>query len=149
MRDMGHRHRFAWWTLYLGVGLCSLWAVMALAIDFPFPRLRFAAAVIYAIAMVAMRRWLACLLCFAVVLAWWLTLKPSNEGHWQPDVARTAWAEVQGNQVRIHNLRECDYRAELDYSCQWLTRTVDLNQIEGVDLFMNYWGSPLIAHTTV
>ena len=52
-----------------------------------------------------------------------------------------------GGEVTIHNLRNCDYRAEFDYSCQWLTRTVDLNQIEGVDLFMNYWGSPLVAHT--
>ena len=49
--------------------------------------------------------------------------------------------------MTIHNLRDCDYRAELDYTCQWLTRTVDLNQIDSLDLFMNYWGSPLIAHT--
>ena len=52
-----------------------------------------------------------------------------------------------GSEVTIHNLRDCDYRAEFDYTCQWLTRTVDLDQIEGLDLFMNYWGSPLIAHT--
>ena len=55
--------------------------------------------------------------------------------------------KVRGGEVTIHNLRNCDYRAEFDYTCQWLTRTVALSQIEGVDLFMNYWGSPLIAHT--
>jgi hypothetical protein len=89
----------------------------------------------------------ACLLCFSVVLGWWLTLKPSNEGHGSPMSRRTAWARCRATTVTIHNLRNCDYRTELDYTCQWLTRTVDLNQIDGLDLFMNYWGSPLIAHT--
>ena len=28
----------------------------------------------------------------------------------------TAWAEVQGSVVTIHNLRDCDYRTELDYT---------------------------------
>jgi hypothetical protein len=142
---------FARVACYLVILLTSLWAVMALAID-----LRVIAAVAYVLALALilyrfrrrpLRQLLAGLVCFAAVLAWWLTLKPSNYGQWQPDNSRTAYAEVQGNVVTIHNFRNCDYRTELDYTCQWLTRTVDLNQIEGVDLFMNYWGSPLIAHT--
>jgi hypothetical protein len=128
-----------------------VWALMALVIDLPF---RVATVIVYLAAigfvLYRFRGWrqiLGCLLCFAVVLGWWLTLKPSNIGQWQEDVSRLAWAEVQGDQVTIHNFRDCDYRAELDYTCQWLTKTVDLNQINGVDLFMDYWGSPLIAHT--
>jgi hypothetical protein len=129
---------------------------MALAIDLPFPRWRIVAAVVYGL-MVGLilfllkgrpgRQLVAGLLCFVGVLAWWLTLKPSNDGQWNPDFARTAWAGIQGNEVTIHNLRRCDYRTETDFTCQWSTRTVDLNQIESLDLFMNYWGSPLIAHT--
>jgi hypothetical protein len=124
---------------------------MALAID-----LRIVAAVVYGLVLALTLYWLrnrpgrqllAGLVCFAAVLAWWLTLRPSNDGRWQPDVSRTAWAEIHGSEVTIHDLRDCDYRAELDYSCQWLTRSLNLNQIEGVDLFMDYWGSPLIAHT--
>ena len=121
---------------------------MALAID-----LRVIAAVVYALVVAFLlfkfrrHQLLAGVLCFAAVLAWWLTLKPSNDRPWQPDNAQTAYAVVHGNIITIHNLRNCDYRTESDYSCQWLTRTVDLNQIDGVDLFMNYWGSPLIAHT--
>jgi Domain of unknown function (DUF4105) len=129
---------------------------MALAIDLPFPRLRIAAAVVYGMAVVLMLFWLkgrpgrqllGGLLCFAAVLAWWLTLKPSNEGEWNLDFSRPAWAEVQGNRITIHNFRLCDYRTETDFTCQWSTRTVDLNKIESLDLYMNYWGSPLIAHT--
>jgi hypothetical protein len=136
---------------YLIILLASLWAAMALAID-----LRIIVAVFYGLAILLIlfllrtrpwRQLLACLLCCALVVSWWLTLKPSNEGRWQADVSKTAWAEVQGSEVTIHNLRDCDYRTEFDYTCQWLTRTIDLNQIDGVDLFMDYWGSPLIAHT--
>ena len=85
--------------------------------------------------------------CFAVVLAWWLTLKPPQYADWQPDVSRTAWAEVNGDSVTIHNLRLCDYRAEFDYTCQWQTRQVNLANLRGMDLFLDYWGSPWIAHT--
>jgi hypothetical protein len=122
---------------------------MALAIDW-----RVIGAVVYvvvvAVALYWLRgraRWMAALVCFAAVLVWWLSLKPSNAGQWQLDQSRTAWADIQGSRVTIHNFRDCDYRAEFDYRCQWLTRTVELQQIDGVDLFMNYWGSPLIAHT--
>jgi Domain of unknown function (DUF4105) len=139
------------WFGYLLVFLTSAWAVMALVVDLPF---RVGTVVVYLAALGLVLYWLrgwrqvcGCLICFAVVLGWWLSLKPSNVGQWQGDVSRTASAEVDGELVTIRNFRECDYRAEFDYTCQWLTKTVDLKQIEGVDLFMDYWGSPWIAHT--
>jgi hypothetical protein len=141
---------------YLAILLTSVWAVMALGIDLPWLRFRVPAATIY-VAVVALILYLlrgkpgkqlaAGLLCFACVLGWWLTLKPSNEGNWNPDFARPAWGEIDGDVVTIQNVRHCDYITELDFTCEWYTRRVDLNDIEGVDLFMNYWGSPLIAHT--
>src|SRR5580692_2040821 len=88
---------FAVIAAYVAVVLTSIWAVMALAIDLPFPRLRIIAAAFYGLVILLLlllwRRLLPCLLCFVVVLVWWLTLKPSNEGQWQPDVSRTAWAD--------------------------------------------------------
>ena len=76
---------------------------------------------------------------FACVLIWWLSLQPSNERRWQPDVEQTAWAEINGDQVTIHNLRNCDDRTETDYTPVWETRTVNLSQLRGVDVFMTYW----------
>ena len=90
-----------------------------------------------------------CLAGFLLVLAWWLTLKPSNGRAWQPDVAQTAWAEIDGDHVTIHNLRNCDYRTEGDYTPRWETRSYDVSQIRGMDLFLTYWGSPWIAHPIV
>jgi hypothetical protein len=86
---------------------------------------------------------------FAGVLGWWLTLSPTNDGDWQPDVAQLAWADIQGDEVTFHGVRNCDYRTEADYTPRWETRTVRLSQITGIDLAIDYWGSPWIAHPIV
>src|SRR5438093_510258 len=83
---------------------------------------------------------------FVGVLVWWLTLSPTNDSDWQPDVAKEAWADIQGDEVTFHNVRNCDYRTETDYTPRWETRTVRISQITGIDLALNYWGSPWIAH---
>jgi len=76
-------------------------------------------------------------------------LKPSNDEAWQPDVAQTGWADINGDEVTIHNVRNCDYRTETDFTPNWETRTVRLSQITGMDVAINYWGSPWIAHPIV
>ncbi len=88
-------------------------------------------------------------LLFGGVLAWWLTLSPTNDSDWQPDVAQKAWADIQGDEVTFHNVRNCDYRTETDYTPRWETRTVRISQITGIDLAIDYWGSPWIAHPIV
>ena len=85
----------------------------------------------------------------AGVLGWWLTLSPTNEVDWQPDVAQVAWAKINGDEVTLHNVRNCDYRTETDYTPHWDTRAVRLSQITGIDLAIDYWGSPWIAHPIV
>jgi hypothetical protein len=88
-------------------------------------------------------------LLFGAVLAWWLTLSPTNDSDWQPDVAQKGWADIQGDEVTLHNVRNCDYRTETDYTPHWETRTVRISQITGIDLAIDYWGSPWIAHPIV
>lgn len=87
--------------------------------------------------------------CFVMILAWWFTLKPRIDGDWQADVAQKPWAEVNGDEVTIHNVRNCVYRTATDYTAQWETRKVRLSQLTGMDLFVNYWGSPWMAHPIV
>ena len=86
---------------------------------------------------------------FALVLGWWLALRPSNNRDWQPDVAVLAYADVDGKIVTIHNIRNCDYRTETDYDVRYYDKTFDLDRIRTADLFMVYWGSPHMAHTMV
>jgi len=87
------------------------------------------------------------LLAFAVILVWWLLIPPSNSRNWQADVAVLPWAEIQGNTVTIHNIRNNDYRSETDYTVRHYDKTFDLAKLKSVDLSLVYWGSPYIAHT--
>lgn len=86
---------------------------------------------------------------FALVLGWWLNLKPTNSADWQPDVARLARADIDGDTITLHNVRNCDYRTESDYTPRWETRTVKLSQLTGIDMAIDYWGSPYMAHPIV
>jgi hypothetical protein len=137
--------------------LAIAWAAGALYFDLPIARLRATLALAYGLAMLVVLlsikgRWRAMGMVavgFVVVLGWWLTIKPGNEGNWQPDVAQLAWVEINGDDVILHNVRNCDYRTETDYDARWETRTVRTSQITGADLAINYWGSPLIAHPIV
>ena len=137
------------------VGLIAIaWAAGALYYDLPIAGLRLPLALVYGLAMLTALfftkgRWRAMGLVaagFAVVLAWWFTIKPSNEGNWQPDVAQLAWAEINGDEATLHNVRNNDYRTETNYTARWETRTVHMSQVTGVDLAINYWGSPWMAH---
>jgi hypothetical protein len=92
--------------------------------------------------------WGVFLVLFAMVFAaWWLLIPPSNNRNWQPNVAVLPWAEINGNLVTVHNIRNCDYRTETDYTVSHYDQSFDLNTLKSVDLFLVYWGSPSIAHT--
>lgn len=84
---------------------------------------------------------------FGAVLNWWLSIAPSNDRDWQPDVARLAQAVVDHDTLTIRNVRDFDYRSETDYTERWEERSYDLSKLDGVDMFLSYWGSPWIAHT--
>ncbi len=137
--------------------LATVWAAAMLCFDVRLPWLRLPLAAVYALSVLAFwifikRRWLAVSLTaggFALVLAWWFTLKPSNERDWQPDVAVLPYADINGKLVTLHNIRNCDYRTETDFDVQHYDKTFDLDALRTVDLYMVYWGSPHMAHTMV
>lgn len=138
----------------LVVLIATAWAAGALYFDLPIAWLRAPLALTYSLAMLAALllikgRWRAMGvvgLGFVAVLAWWLTIKPNGDQSWQADVARRARAEIKGDEVTLHDVRNCDYRTETDYTPRWETRVVHLSKLTGVDLAITYWGSPWIAH---
>ncbi|MEJ2470891.1 MAG: DUF4105 domain-containing protein [Desulfuromonadales bacterium] len=94
------------------------------------------------------RAWGALLVIFTLVsTAWWLLIPPSNDRNWQPDVAVLPWAEIGEDVITVHNIRNCDYRTETDYTVRHYDRSYRLADLQSVDLFLVYWGSPSIAHT--
>ncbi len=137
--------------------LLTVWTAAALYFDSPYSRLRTPAAALYLIVVLAalflLRRGHIGLLVacagFVIVAVWWLSLKPSNHRDWQPDDAESAYADVNGDQIVIHNFRNCDYRTEKNYSCRWETRSYNLANLRHADIFITWWGSPWIAHPIV
>ena len=145
--------RGACWSIAWLIGLgCTVWAFGALQYDFPIWKTpvawAFASTVLAAVVFLRSpwQKLGATFFAFALVLVWWLTLKPTSEADWQPDVAQVAWAEIHGDEVTLHNVRNCDYRTKADFIPHWETRTVRISQITGIDLAIDYWGSPWIAH---
>ena len=84
---------------------------------------------------------------FVVVLAWWLSIAPSNERDWQSDVARLPSATIAGDRVTIRNVRNFAYPSATTVVERWETRSYDLSRIDGFDMFLSYWGPTMIAHT--
>jgi hypothetical protein len=139
------------------LALLTAWAPAALYFDVRISGLRAPLAGLYALAVLAVwlvvrrrgRVVLATLGAFALVLAWWLSLRPSNDRDWQPDVALLPYAEIADGRVTVHHIRNCAYRTETDFDVRHYDRTFALDDLRTVDLFMVYWGSPHMAHTMV
>ncbi len=150
--------RWAGLLLVLVIAIIGIaWAFGAVWFDAPFGNsnkilaglLAMASAIVLLFVKPFWRKLGIVVVLFAGVLIWWLTLSPTNDSDWQPDVAQKGWADIQGDEVILHNVRNCDYRTETNYTPHWETRTVRISHITGVDLAINYWGSPWIAHPIV
>jgi hypothetical protein len=83
---------------------------------------------------------------FAVLVALYFQTPASNDRDWQPEVAVTPWAEIKGDIVTIHGVRNFDYRTETDFTPRWETRTYDLSKLDSADLVAVYWAGKAIAH---
>jgi hypothetical protein len=140
----------------LALAIATLWAGAALWIDGPeSPVLAGTLAgglvLIAGMTAVLVRPWwravAAVFAPFAIVLAWWLTLAPSNERDWREDVARVPTATIDGSMLTVRNVRNFTYRSDQDFTERWETRTYDLDTLVGVDLFISFWGPTLYGHT--
>ncbi|HEU4428762.1 MAG TPA: DUF4105 domain-containing protein [Myxococcota bacterium] len=138
----------------IGILLGSAWACMALWLDTPGPpevgralSLAFAVASLAAVLARRSAVRLAWFAAFGALVAGWLALPARQDRDWLLDVARLPRAEISGDRVVLHDVRSFTYRSETDFDPRWETRSYDLAQITGMDLFMSYWGSPWIAHT--
>jgi hypothetical protein len=136
--------------------LVTLWWALALYFAGPGPAfVPVALAAVYLLGTIALLVWLRPFrlalgiwaVALVVIVFWWSTIRPTNEGDWQPDVAQLPSAELKGDTLIVHNVRNAEYRSETDYTVRYEDRTYDLSKLRGLDLFMIYWGSPTIAHT--
>lgn len=146
------------WLGALALVVLTGWGALALAVVGPGgDRGRLVLAGVYgllglaaAAALIARRGLRLALPAFGVALVaiavWWSSMKPSNERSWQPEVAKLAYATIQGDLVTVHNIRNFDYRTETDFTPAYYDRTFDLRKLDSADLVAVYWMGPAIAH---
>jgi Domain of unknown function (DUF4105) len=147
--------------LLVGLWICVelilvVWAAGALYFDLPAStHVRTTAAIIWfvmgviAIVFGGFRGRVVVLIAFIGIVGWWLTLRPTQDADWQPDVARVPHATIQGDEITVHDVRNFDYRTATDFAPQYDTQVFNLSNLRGLDLFINYWGSPYMAHPIV
>ena len=86
---------------------------------------------------------------FAILVAWWTSIPPSNQRDWRTEVAVLPYATRDGDLVTLHNVRNFDYRTEQDFVPRYDDRTFDLRKLDAVDLIAVYWMGDAIAHIMV
>jgi hypothetical protein len=138
--------------------LLALWTFGAIRFDGPFgARGNLALGIAWLLAVVAAlwsvrpggRKVLALLALGLLVWLPWLVIPASNGRDWKPEVARAPHAEIAGDLVTIHDLRDFDWLDGGRVTERWETRRVRLSELRGIDLFLTHWGSPWIAHPIV
>src|SRR5690606_7899874 len=151
------------WLIAAMVAAASVWGALLLAYQLPGPAILRGPVVVAwsalgaatAVSLVARRHPAGHLpsasfaLLLVALIGWWSSLAPSHDRAWADDVARLLDAEVDGDIVTLHNVRNFDWRTEDDYTPRWETRRYDLAKLASADLVMSYWMGPHIAHTLV
>ena len=148
----------AWLAKALG-HLCGaallIWTTLAINYsNLPWPWLRLVLAIAFAVfgiwALWITRRprmpWVFAGL-FLVVCAWWATILPSQDREWRTDVAVLPSANIDGDNVRINNVRDFDYRSRNDFTVRYKEREVSLAHLTGVDFYVSFWMEGPIGHT--
>jgi hypothetical protein len=84
---------------------------------------------------------------FLGVVAWWLSISPSHDRPWRPEVAVMPRATIDGDCVRITGVRNFEYRSLNDFTVRYEEREVQLSHLTGLDFFVSYWSEGLVGHT--
>ena len=153
-RCLGRLTRGLWFLFQV---LLVAWATLAIYYsNLPWAGLRivlagaFAAFAFWALWLSRQRRMSALfIVLFLCVVAWWISISPSHDREWRPEVAVMPRAFIDGDRVRITGVRNFDYRSRDDFDVHYEKRIVQLSHLTGLDFFVSYWSEGFVAHTFV
>ncbi len=131
------------------------WATLAIYYsNLPWSGLRLAMAIafasfaIWAVWLSSRRRMsIALILLYLGVVAWWITISPSHDRQWRPEVAVMPRAFIDGDRVRLTGVRNFEYRTRDDFTARYEEREITLSHITGLDFYVSYWSEGLVGHT--
>ncbi len=86
---------------------------------------------------------------FLGVVAWWISIPPSHDRQWRPEVAVMPRAFIDGDRVRITGVRNFDYRSRNDFTVRWEEREVSLSHLTALDFYVSYFTEGPVGHTFV
>ena len=110
----------------------------------------FAAFAIWALWLSRRRRMTAAfVVLFLGVVAWWISIPPSHDRNWRPEVAVMPRAVIDGDRVRLTGVRNFDYRSRNDFTVRYEEREVQLSHLTALDFYVSYFMEGPVGHTFV
>jgi Domain of unknown function (DUF4105) len=135
--------------------LLILWGTLAIYYsNLPWAALRLALAAAFA-AFAVWACWVSTrrgvfavfLVVFLAVVVWWISISPSHDRPWRPEVAVMPRVTIEGDRVRITGVRNFDYRSRNDFTVRYEEREIRLSHLTALDFFVSYWSEGLVGHT--
>jgi hypothetical protein len=142
---------------FLCRALIVAWAILAIYYsNLPFSEVRlglaaaFAAFAIWALWFSRQRRMRVAVfaLLFGVV-AWWISIPPSHDRNWRPEVAVLPRAVIDGDRVHLTGVRNFDYRTRSDFTVRYEERHLQLSHLTALDFYVSYFTEGPVGHTFV
>jgi hypothetical protein len=81
------------------------------------------------------------------VVVWHISIQPSHDCPWRPEVAVMPRAIIDGDGVRITGVRNFQYTGRNDFKVRYEQRDVSFSHLTSVDFFISYFMIRPIAHT--
>lgn len=72
---------------------------------------------------------------------------PTNDRAWVADMQRLSTAEIQGEEVLVRNIRNCQYATASDYVVNYYDRRIRLDELQTVDFIVVPFKAKSLAHT--
>ncbi len=82
---------------------------------------------------------------YLAILVWFSSIEIPMGGIY-PDNLVMPYADIRGEHIALHNVRNCNYRTKDDFDVRYETRKYDLEKLETLDVLINYWGNELVSH---
>ena len=87
-------------------------------------------------------------LSFLAVGVWYASVEPRNDRDWRPELAVAPTAEIDGDRVIVHDVRNFEFHTPDEFTPRYEDRSYDLSQLDRLDAVFSYWdGNTRIAHT--
>lgn len=141
--------RFLFWFLLI------LWGTLAIYYsNLPWSAYRLALAIAFAVFSVwavwlsrHRRMRVAFTALFLGVVGWWISIAPSHDRNWRPDVAVMPRAIIDGDRIRLTGVRDFDYRSRDDFTARYEDREIRLSHLKALDFYVSYWSEGPVGHT--